>query len=158
MTAPTTAAPTTAAPASRVSVQDLLDAYRSQLIPAVAEFIENRTTASEFRQQWREYYYGPFRSYDMALSRVWHETHGSAVGVLPGPPDTQDGDAPLLNLFTISIHHHNLHRLVNVLAEELVDRTAEETVMPQRIADLGHIVDALEQHVCRFVDSIPTPQ
>lgn len=69
---------------------------------------------------WAGYYFHAFRQYDELLRAQ------SGLGEHLGPS------------LSVSISHHNLHRLIEVLRLELGDRPLGATRSQERLADLAH--------------------
>lgn len=87
------------------------------------------------RSAWEHYYFGAFASFDGALRA--HVAGG-------GRPD------PFIQL---SIDHHNLHRLMEVLREELGERRLREGRIPERLLDLTSSWQQLEQRLAETCGS-----
>ncbi|QFZ18313.1 hypothetical protein [Saccharothrix syringae] len=138
-----TAEPSAAAP--ELDTAGLLAAYRRDFTPAAKAFVEGGISARELRERWLPYFRGPFLDYELSVQAAWRAAHGPDRGIEPGPPDADPAHAEQLRHFPVTISHNNLERLVDVLAVELGDRTAADTVTPERVLDLAHVVDALDR-------------
>lgn len=75
---------------------------------------------SALHQAWSSYYFTAFRHLDEVLHRRSRE--GEDVRAM----------------LAVSISHHNIHRLMEVLRLELEDMPLENTRSPERIVDLMH--------------------
>lgn len=94
---------------------------------------------STLRQAWDNYYFGDFSRFDRML-----ETYVSA------------GGTDFRRFMPVSISHHNLHRLMEVLSGELGNQPLLSTRIPERIDDLRQVTEKLAgllQEVCRSVKS-----
>jgi hypothetical protein len=76
---------------------------------------------------WRAYYFGVFARYD---------------GLLRGYVD--GGGAQFQDFLPLSISHHNLHRLLEVLRAELGDAPLTSAPVPERIRDLLEVCSRLQ--------------
>jgi len=121
----------------------LLAEYSAIVIPAAADFLDNRITATQLRDRWREYYFDAFRRYDLTVERSWRQASGTDGRIDSGPPTADPRLTTPLSHFPVSIAHNNLDRLIEVLAAELGDQTAEHTEIHERLVDYAHIVKEL---------------
>ncbi|GAA0565859.1 hypothetical protein [Actinomadura livida] len=121
----------------------LLAEYRATVIPATAEFLDDAITATQLRDRWRPYYFDAFRRYDLTVERSWREASGTDGRIDSGPPTADPRLTTPLTHFPVSIAHNNLDRLIEVLAVELGDRTAEHTEIHERLVDYAHMVSGL---------------
>ncbi|MCO5998049.1 hypothetical protein [Actinoallomurus rhizosphaericola] len=122
----------------------LLAEYRAIVVPAAAEFLDNRISADQLRERWRNYYFDAFRRYDLTVERSWREASGSDGRITSGPPTADPQLTTPLSHFPVSIAHNNLDRLIEVLVAELGDQTAEHTQIHERLVDYATIVSELE--------------
>ncbi|MGH3243039.1 MAG: hypothetical protein ACRDNL_21860 [Spirillospora sp.] len=122
----------------------LLAEYRAIVIPATADFLDNRLTATALRDLWRKYYFDAFRRYDLTVERSWRKESGTDGRIDSGPPTADPTLTTPLTHFPVSIAHNNLDRLIEVLSVELGDRTAEHTQIHERLVDYAHIVNELD--------------
>jgi len=83
----------------------------------------------ELTEKWRRHYFGDFAAYDRGL----RETARSR----------QLASAQL----AVSVSHHNLHRLMEVLELELGERRLADTRVPERVDDLVAVIRALDELV-----------
>ncbi|MCP2335929.1 hypothetical protein [Actinomadura rupiterrae] len=125
-------------------VTGLLREYRAVVVPAGRLFLEREISADGLRALWRPYYYASFHAFDLAVERAWREAAGSSGLLESGHPAADPALEPQLRFFPVSIAHNNLDRLIEVLAVELGDGTADRTGTPERIVDFAHVVDALD--------------
>jgi hypothetical protein len=130
----------------------LLADYRSIVIPAAAAFLDNRITATQLRDRWRQYYFDAFRRYDLTVERSWREASGTDGRIDSGPPTANPTLTTPLTHFPVSIAHNNLDRLIEVLAAELGDQTAAQTHIHERLVDYAHIVNELETLMASLAD------
>lgn len=126
-------------------VTGLTGEFRSRFRPAVEAFLKDESSANELCEAWRPYYYEVFHPFDRAVEQSWRSVAGSDGLVESGPPQADPAHQLPLSLFPVSVAHNNLDKLVEVLAVELGDRTASAGSIPERIVDLAHVVDALDQ-------------
>ncbi|MCO5972525.1 hypothetical protein [Actinoallomurus soli] len=122
----------------------LLAEYRAIVVPTAAEFLDNRISAAELRERWRNYYFDAFRRYDLTVERSWREASGSDGRITSGPPTADPQLTTPLSHFPVSIAHNNLDRLIEVLVAELGDQTAEHTQIHERLVDYATMVSELE--------------
>src|SRR5579862_4369300 len=122
----------------------LLAEYRNVVVPAAAEFLENRISARELRERWRPYYFEDFRRFDLTVERSWRQASGSDGRIESGPPTADPELAVPLSHFPVSIAHNNLDRLIEVLVAELGDQTAPHTEIRERMVDFTHMIDRLD--------------
>jgi hypothetical protein len=115
------------------------------VLPAARDFLKREISANELREQWRPYYYELFHPFDLTIEQAWRDMTESDGRLESGPPAADPAHELPLKLFPVSIAHNNLDRLIEVLAGELADRTAEATKTPERIVDFAHVVDALNE-------------
>ena len=139
--------------ATTLNTAALLDAYRSEVTPAARAFVEGRLSANELRQRWLLYFQGAFLEYELSVQAAWRTAFGPDKGIEPGPPHADPAYAEQLRHFPVTITHNNLERLVDVLAVELGDKTAGETVTPERIIDFAYVIDALDSFMASLVVS-----
>ena len=95
----------------------------------VAQLNRERPEATEFgsvRAVWIDYYFGEFARFD-ALLRARIEASERNMGAY----------------MPLSISHHNLHRLMEVIHLEIGDRALETTRIPERILDLFEVCNRL---------------
>lgn len=130
---------------SSPDVAGLAREFGAAVFPAVSDFLANKRSAEQLRRTWCRYYDEAFQPFDRSLERTWRRVAGSDGGVEPGPPQADPALLQPLRLFPVSVAHNNLDRLVEVLAVELGDRTADAGSVPERIVDLAHVVDALNR-------------
>lgn len=128
-----------------LDVASLRRQFRTTFLPAVRTFVADESSANELREAWRPYYYGAFHTFDRAVEQAWRRVSGSDGSVESGPPKADPAHELPLSLFPVSVAHNNLDQLVQVLAAELGDHTASGGSVPERIVDLAHVVDALDQ-------------
>jgi hypothetical protein len=122
----------------------LLAEYRSVVVPAAGEFLQNRISARDLRERWRPYYFEAFRRYDLTVEHSWRQASGSDGRIETGPPTADPGHTVPLAHFPVSIAHNNLDRLIEVLVAELGDQTAAHTEIRERQADFSHMIDRLD--------------
>jgi hypothetical protein len=122
----------------------LLAEFRGVVVPAAAEFLEDRISASELRDRWRPYYFEDFRRYDLAVERSWRQASGSDGRIESGPPAADPGCTVPLSHFPVSIAHNNLDRLIEVFVAELGDQTAGHTEISERMVDFAHMIERLD--------------
>jgi len=79
---------------------------------------------------WRTYYFQPFASFDRLLQQSVLKTEPQSFRFVP-----------------VSISHHNLHRLMEVLRREVGNNPLGETRAPERILDLVETGTRLRQLV-----------
>jgi hypothetical protein len=125
-------------------VTRLAEKFHAMVHPAARDFLKRKITANELRQLWRPYYYDVFHPFDLAVEHTWRDATDSDGGLESGPPQADPANEMPLKLFPVSIAHNNLDRLIDVLAVELGDRTAEATGIPERIVDFAHVIDSLD--------------
>ncbi|WP_433334835.1 hypothetical protein [Spirillospora sp. CA-294931] len=125
-------------------VGPLLTEYRSIVIPAATDFLDDRTSATRLRDRWRAYYFDAFRRYDLTVEKSWRQASGTDGRIDSGPPTADPRLTTPLSHFPVSIAHNNLDRLIEVLAAELGDQTAARTQIHERLVDFAHIVNELE--------------
>ncbi len=98
-------------------------------IVAHVKAIEPETTSlTSLRTMWSNYYLGEFAHFDALLRS-----------------NIQAGQEDYGNLLPISISHHNLQRLFEVLHREVGDRPLGTTRAPERIRDLQEVCVRLAQ-------------
>lgn len=124
-------------------VARLAGEFRTTVLPVARDFLKNKISANDLRQAWRPYYHDVFHPFDLTVEHAWRSTAGSDGRVESGPPQADPAHELPLRFFPVSIAHNNFDRLIEVLAVELGDRTAEATRTPERIVDFAHVVDAL---------------
>lgn len=86
------------------------------------------TEFGSVRTSWDRYYFGEFAQFD-ALLHAYVECGGREYG----------------NFVPLSISHHNLHRLIEVLSIEIRGRPIGETRVEERISDLFEAFNRLEK-------------
>ena len=123
----------------------LLSAYRSSVTPAAKDFIECRISANELRERWLAYFRGSFLVYEIAVHDAWRSSFGPDRGIEPGPPHADPKFIETLRVFPVTISHNNLERLIDVLAVELGDRTADAIGLRERLVDFAFVVDELDR-------------
>lgn len=84
---------------------------------------------------WQAYYFQPFASFDRLLQR-----------------SAEKPDPRVFRFLPVSISHHNLHRLMEVLRLEIGDRPLGATRVPERILDLVETGTRLRQLVRTVLD------
>jgi hypothetical protein len=122
----------------------LLAEFRGVVLPAAAEFLQDRISAQQLRERWRPYYFEAFRRYDLTVERSWRQASGSDGRIESGPPTADPRFTVPLAHFPVSIAHNNLDRLIEVLVAELGDQTAAHTEIRERTVDFVHIIDRLD--------------
>ncbi|MGH3377838.1 MAG: hypothetical protein ACRDP6_24200 [Actinoallomurus sp.] len=130
--------------AASPDVGPLLAEYRAVVIPAAADFLDNRVGATELRERWRQYYFDDFRRYDLTVEQSWRQASGTDGRIDSGPPTADPQLTTPLAHFPVSIAHNNLDRLIEVLVSELGDQTAAHTQIHERLVDYAHIVKELD--------------
>lgn len=123
----------------------LLETYRASVTPAAKKFVEGKSSASELRTVWLEYFRGDFLAYEMAVHDAWREAFGPDRGVAAGTPLAGPEYAEVLRHFPVTIAHNNLERLVDVLQVQLGDSSVRETPTPERIIDFAYVIDELDR-------------
>jgi len=126
-------------------VARLTGEFNVTVLPAAKDFLKRKISANVLRDLWRPYYYDVFHQFDLTVEHSWRDTADSDGLLESGPPAADPAHEIPLKLFPVSIAHNNLDRLIEVLAGELGDRTAEATTTPERIVDFAHVVDALNE-------------
>jgi hypothetical protein len=111
-----------------LNVQTLQDVYylvvtcRDEFPKVVAVLDESQPETTEFarlRTTWQQYYFGAFARFDACLK------------------DYIDGGGnQYAHYIPVSISHHNLHRLMEVLNREVGDSKLDSAPVPERINDL----------------------
>ena len=81
--------------------------------------IEDTLGISEVRALWDPYYFGPFRALDALLKHR-----------------AEAGDTMCLAYVPVSISHHNVHRLLEVLERDQPDGSLGDAPVPERVRDL----------------------
>jgi hypothetical protein len=119
--------------------------FRTTVLPAAKDFLQREISATALRERWRPYYYEIFHLFDLNVEQAWRGATETNGGLESGPPAADLAHELPLKLFPVSIAHNNLDRLIEVLAGELGDQTAEATKLPERIVDFAHVVDALNE-------------
>jgi hypothetical protein len=122
----------------------LLAEFRGVVVPAAAEFLEDRISARELRERWGPYYFEDFRRYDLAVERSWRQASGSDGRIESGPPAADPRFTVPLAHFPVSIAHNNLDRLIEVFVAELGDQTAGHTEISERMVDFAHMIERLD--------------
>jgi hypothetical protein len=125
-------------------VRSLLAEYRTVVVPAAMDFLEERISANELRERWRPYYYEVFLNYDLAVERAWRQVSGSDGRLESGTPEADPKYEVPLKHFPVSTAHNNTDRLIEVLAIELGDETIAKTEIRERKVDFAHIVHRLD--------------
>lgn len=78
------------------------------------------------RNAWTDYYFGSFHEFDVLLKSMVDDIDSNYSIFLP-----------------ISISHHNLHRLMEVIDSEIGDQLLGSTRIPERIQDLLEVCSRL---------------
>lgn len=82
----------------------------------------------EITVRWRDHYFADFAQFDQNVMR--HVLSGRAT------PNAW---------LALSVSHHNLHRLMEVLELEIGDRSLDTSRVPERILDLVEVVNGLSE-------------
>lgn len=90
------------------------------------KFMKN--DCQSMRATWENYYFSEFSDLDLLLSRY--------VGI---------GGLHYDAFLPLSIYHHNLHRLIEVLDAELGSKSLESTRIPERMSDLFEMCTRLSR-------------
>jgi len=77
---------------------------------------------------WDHYYFGRFSKFDCLLRNY-----------------IEDGGQEYTKFFPLSVSHHNLHRLIEVLRLEIGRGSLDSTRVQERIIDLLEVTDRLEK-------------
>jgi hypothetical protein len=126
-------------------VARLAGEFTATVLPAAKDFLKRKISANVLRDLWRPYYYDVFHHFDLTVESSWRGATDTDGRLESGPPAADSAHEVPLKLFPVSIAHNNLDRLIEVLAGELGDHTAEATKIPERIVDFAHVVDALNE-------------
>ncbi|HEU5160881.1 MAG TPA: hypothetical protein VFU43_28040 [Streptosporangiaceae bacterium] len=126
-------------------VAQLAGEFRATVLPAAKDFLKREISANTLRDRWGPYYYDIFHPFDLNVEQAWRSATDTDGKLESGPPAADPNHELPLKLFPVSIAHNNLDRLIEVLAGELGDGTAEATKVPERIVDFAHVVDALNE-------------
>jgi len=126
-------------------VARLTEEFNATVLPAARDFLKRKISANVLRDLWRPYYYDVFHQFDLTVEHAWRGATETDGKLESGPPAANPAHEVPLKLFPVSIAHNNLDRLIEVLAGELGDHTAEATKVPERIVDFAHVVDALNE-------------
>jgi hypothetical protein len=130
--------------ATAPDVHTLLGEYRNVVVPAAAAFVREEISANQLKEQWRPFYYGVFRDYDLSVEHSWRQSTGTDGSIETGTPQSDPRHSVPLSHFPVSTAHNNLDRLIEVLAIELGDRTVAHIAAQERKVDFAHMVDELE--------------
>ncbi|HEX6468222.1 MAG TPA: hypothetical protein VF069_03930 [Streptosporangiaceae bacterium] len=129
--------------ATSPDVARLAGEFDATVLPAAKDFLKRKISANVLRELWRPYYYDVFHPFDLTIEQTWRGATDTDGHLESGPPAADPAHELPLKLFPVSVAHNNLDRLIEVLADELGDNTAEATKTPERIVDFAHFVDAL---------------
>ena len=80
----------------------------------------------KLREAWTRYYTGPFAEFDIRLQA-----------------DADRGKSKVFDFISISISHHNLERLFEVLEGEIGNKALTATRVPERVCDLAEVCKRL---------------
>lgn len=98
----------------------------------------SKVTGEGMAAAWSRYYAGAFARFESRLIA-----------------DQESEPAVVERLVPVAISHHNLHRLVEVLALELGSRPLAETRAAERLVDLAAMVQRLGELLEEFVAGAP---
>ncbi len=129
-------------PPLRTALRPLVQRLQ-RVIDRVPSAEPGETDFGAFNTAWQEYYFVGFAQFERLLYERAKRSSRVAEELVP-----------------VAISHHNLHRLVEVLQQEIGDRKLSETNVPERILDLTESLtglSALLQRTCQKGDSYARP-
>ncbi|HZB33970.1 MAG TPA: hypothetical protein VE465_27660 [Streptosporangiaceae bacterium] len=138
-------------------LHSLLTEYRQTILPTAQAYLGSKVSANQLRGQWKPYYFGSFHSYAITVERAWREATGTDGSLESGAPWADPVYEVPLKHFPVCVAHNNLDRLVEVLAAELGEQTADKAEIQERTGDLAQTVEALDSLMESLAEQPATP-